>query len=143
MRYILFVSVLALMAFPAKADSPATTPAATASAAAPAPSAAKGNLSVVKLSVGTAIDNKELSGEATEFTSVGKVYAWAKVSAEQAPADIKFLWTVDGNKEAEVPVTVKYPEARLWSSKNVWPGSWKVAVMDGDKSFAEVSFTIK
>ena len=84
-----------------------------------------------KMAVGIAIDNKELSGEAAQYDStVSRVYCWTKISADQAPTTVKHVWYADGKKEAEVPLDIKYTSTRTWSSKSVWPGSWKVDVTD-------------
>ncbi len=104
-----------------------TTPAAPAAVAVPAASSIK----VEKIAVGTAIDNKEISGEAAQFPgSVGRVYCWTKVTADPTPTTVKHVWSADGKKEAEVSLDIKYASARTWSSKSVWPGAWKVEVMD-------------
>ena len=52
------------------------------------------------------------------------------MTADQAPTTVKHVWTADGKKEAEVSLDVKYPAVRTWSSKSVWPGSWKVEAVD-------------
>jgi hypothetical protein len=83
------------------------------------------------MAVGTAIDNKEISGEAAQFPeTVERLYCWMKVSADQTPVTLKHVWYVDGQKEAEVPLDIKYASMRTWSSKSVRPGSWKVEVVD-------------
>jgi hypothetical protein len=105
-----------------------TAPAATPPAAA-SPAAATGQ--VEKMAIGTAIDNKEISGEGTAFdSSVTRLYAWSQIASEKVPTTIKHVWSADGKKETEVPLDIKYPRSRTWSSKSVWPGNWKVDVTD-------------
>lgn len=88
-------------------------------------------LKVEKLIVGTAIENKELVGEAKEFNAgEERVYAWSKAVAETVPTQIKYVWYADGKNVAEVPLDIKSPAARTWSSKKVWPGQWKVEATD-------------
>jgi hypothetical protein len=120
----------------APAAAPAATPAATPAAAA--------NITVEKIAVGAAIDNKEISGEAASFpSSTERVYCWTKVSSDQTPVTIKHVWSADGKKEAEVALDIKYPSARTWSSKSVWPGSWKVEVTDDQgKVLSSKEFTV-
>jgi hypothetical protein len=98
-----------------------------------------------KMAVGTAIDNKELAGTATEFdSSVQRLYCWSKVTAANPPAKITHVWYADGTKEAEVPLDIKYPTVRTWSSKSVWPAKWKVEVLsDSGESLGTSEFTVK
>jgi len=105
----------------------------------------KGTTQVDKIAIGTAIDNKELSGEAKEFdASVGRVYCWTKVSSANAPAEIKHVWYANDKKEAEVSLPIKYSAMRTWSSKAVWPGQWKVEVTDDSGSvLSSTEFTVK
>jgi len=118
----IFVAIVSVVGF-AHADAPASAPSA-------APAAA--GVKVEKIAVGTAIDNKEISGEAEQFpAAVGKVYGWTRITTDAAPITVKYVWSADGQKEAEVPLEIKYPSARTWSSKNVWPCSWKLEVVDG------------
>jgi hypothetical protein len=118
----------------ARAESPAQTPAPAAVTPAPVPAAAAPSgvfVKVEKVALGTAIENKEISGEAAQFpASVGKLYCWTQITTEKVPATIKHVWSVDGKKEADVSLEVKYAGMRTWSSKNVWPGAWKVEVVD-------------
>lgn len=121
---------------------PAAAPAApVASQPAATPAA---NIKVEKIAVGSAIDNKEISGEAAQFAaSVGRVYCWTKVTTDQTPVTIKHVWSADGKQEAEVPLDIKYDSMRTWSSKTVWPGSWKVDVVDDKGSvLSSKEFTV-
>jgi hypothetical protein len=113
-------------------DTKAPAPPAQAAPAATAPPAAPAaNITVEKMAIGSAIDNKEISGESGQFgSSSDRVYCWTKVTTDQTPVTIKHVWYVDGQKEADVALEVKYPSSRTWSSKTVWPGSWKVDVTD-------------
>jgi hypothetical protein len=125
------------------AEEPAATPAATTPAAETAPAA--NSLSVEKIAVGTSVENRELMGTATEFdATVGKVYCWTKVNASMPPAKVRHLWSVDGQQEADVALTINYPSARTWSSKTVRPGQWKVEVADeAGTVLSSTAFTVK
>ncbi len=102
-------------------------------------------LQVEKIAVGTAIESRELSGAAAEFdASMTRLYCWTKVTASNPPSKIKHLWYADGKKEAEVALDINYPAARTWSSKNVWPGPWKVEVTDeAGAILSSVEFAVK
>lgn len=89
------------------------------------------SLQIDKIAVGTAVESKELMGTATEFdSSITRIYCWTKVVAANPPSKVTHIWYADGKKEAEVPLPINYSATRTWSSKNVWPGNWKVDVMD-------------
>ena len=122
---------------------PAATPAVTTPPAAPAASPAA-VVKVEKIAVGTAIDNKEISGEAVQFAdSVTQLYCWSKVTADPVPATIKHVWSADGQKVDEISLTIKYPSTRTWSSKHVWPAAWKVEVVDDSgKVLESKEFTV-
>jgi|SRR5437879_885918 len=121
------------------AEAAETTPVAT-----PAVPATPAAIKVEKIAVGTAIDNKEISGEASAFdSSATRLYAWTKISTDQAPVIIKHIWSQGGKEEANVPLEIKYNAMRTWSSKSVWPGSWKVDVTDDQgKVLASKEFTV-
>jgi hypothetical protein len=102
-------------------------------------------MTVEKAQVGTAIQDRELQGAATEFDkSVTRVYGWARVSSESVPTKVHFIWSADGKQEADVPVDLKVPSGRLWSSKSVWPAHWKLDVSDdAGKALATQEFVVK
>ncbi len=103
------------------------------------------DLQIDQISVGTAVENKELTGTASDFdASITRVYCWTKIAAANPPAKIKHIWYADDKKEAEVPLDINYASMRTWSSKNVWPGRWKVDITDAVGSvLSSVEFTIK
>lgn len=86
---------------------------------------------VDRVALGTGVENREPMGETKEFmASVNRVYHWSKISAANVPTEIKHVWYAGGKKEAEVSLPVKYVSMRTWSSKAVWPGQWKVEIVD-------------
>ncbi|MFA5975306.1 MAG: DUF2914 domain-containing protein [Elusimicrobiota bacterium] len=103
------------------------------------------SVQIEKVAVGTAIENRELLGEAKTFEeSVPRVYCWTKVMTEHAPLKIKHVWYADGEKEAEVALDVNYSAVRTWSSKSIWPGSWKVDITNEvDEVLATSEFTVQ
>ena len=123
-------------------------PALTRAADMPAshgPSAtAKASVTIDKIAVGTAIENRELTGTATSFDSATtRVYCWTHITADQAPVSIKHVWYADDKKEADVPLQIKSESGRTWSSKSVWPAKWKVdATTDAGEVLSSTEFTV-
>lgn len=97
-----------------------------AAQAAPAPA-----IKVEKLAVGSAVVKRELLGESAVFPKeAGSVYVWAKVTAEETPCALKFVYYLNGKKVRELAVDVKFSPYRTWTNKNVVPGDWKVELRD-------------
>ena len=77
------------------------------------------------------IDSKEPVGINTEFeASVGKVSCWTRVTSSQAPTPLKHIWYKDDKKVFELPLTLKSQSGRLWSTKSISAGNWKVEIVD-------------
>jgi hypothetical protein len=107
--------------------------------------AASPALTVEKIVVATSVENHEPVGESKEFeASVGTVYCWTKIMASTTPATIKHVWYLGEEKVFEIPLEIKYPSTRTWSSKTVSPGDWKVEVTDDAGAvLSSISFTVK
>jgi len=100
---------------------------------------------VEKIALGTGLESRELVGESTEFdVSAGRVYCWTKIVSANVPTTIKHVWYADAETAAEVPLNIKYPTTRTWSSKAIWAGKWRVDVVSetGDV-LASTDFTVK
>jgi hypothetical protein len=100
---------------------------------------------VEKVALGTGLESRELVGEATEFdVSAGRIYCWTKIVSENVPTTVTHVWYADAEKAAEVPLNIKYPTTRTWSSKAIWAGKWRVEVVGetGDV-LASTDFTVK
>ena len=100
---------------------------------------------VEKIALGTAVEARELVGEATEFdVSVGRIYCWTRIISQNVPTTIKHVWYADGAQVAEVPLNINYPSVRTWSSKAISAGKWRVEVVSetGDV-LASTDFTVK
>lgn len=132
-----------------KADPQAVEDAGTSKAQGKAAEAKKLDekpLQVVKAAFGTAIQDRQLVGESNDFdASAGRVYCWTEIQAKDAPAAIRHIWYMDGQKVAEVPLKVAASHFRTWSSKAVGPGKWKVEVVDdnGGEILATAEFSVK
>lgn len=72
-----------------------------------------------------------------------RVYTWTKVTAEQPPVKIKHVYYAGGKQVGEVELAVNSSPYRVWSSKAVWPGSWKVEAADeAGNVLAALEFTV-
>ncbi len=120
------------------AASPATGPV-------PDTAPARESIRIQRMAVGTAIDNQEISGAGSDFkASVGKVYCWNKVTTKAPPTRFKHVWYADGHQEASITLEVQYPTVRTWSTKSIWPGSWKVdAVDESGTVLSSVEFKVR
>ena len=88
------------------------------------------------------LPRKEASAELAEGTET--VYYWTVARTASPPESLRHIWYADGRQTAVVSLTVRHPRTRTWSSKNVWPGSWKVeAVADDGRVLAVAEFTVK
>jgi Protein of unknown function (DUF2914) len=77
------------------------------------------------------IDAKAPVGVNAEFeASAGKVSCWTKVTSSQAPTSLKHIWYKDDKKVFELPLVLKSQSGRLWSTKSVSTGNWKVEIVD-------------
>lgn len=112
---------------------PAATPAAPAAAAPAKQEAAPAEAVSVTLDsavLATGVENKNAVGEATTFTDSGRVFCWTKVGTVSAATSIKHVWYFGEEKKFEIDLSVPSSGYRTYSSKTVWPGSWKVEVTD-------------
>jgi hypothetical protein len=108
----------------------------------------KFNLEVTEILLGTGLENKEVTGVDTTFSSdVGKIYCWTKITGAASETQIAHHWYFDEKEVAEIGILVKYPSYRCWSIKTIYPemkGNWKVEVKDSEgKTLGSISFTVK
>ena len=60
----------------------------------------------------------------------------------EAPAKVKYVWSLDGKQVHEYPLDIK-SSGRWWAAKNVQTGSWKVEVQsESGESLGSVEFTV-
>ena len=109
-----------------------------------APAAVADALQIEKIATTASVENKEPVNPSSEFTaSVGRVYCWTKVRSKSFPTTIKHVWSLNGQKVAEVSLAVKYPMTRTWSNKTIAPGQWKVDVTDeAGNTITTTAFTV-
>jgi hypothetical protein len=100
---------------------------------------------VEKISIATSVELKEPVGVATEFdASVVKVNCWMRIACADIPKEVKHIWYLENEKQLEVPLTVKFPSMRTWSTKNIRPGTWRVEVVDESGAIlGQTTFTVK
>lgn len=129
----------------APAEAPAPVPSAgkpesmpsaeTAEAPSPAeaPTAA---FSAGKMAVCTGIEERECVGEGTLFESgVGKLYCYSLVLGAEEETVVHHVWYWNEEKMADVPLVVRSPRFRTYSSKNIlpeWKGAWRVELVGPD-----------
>ncbi len=123
----------------------AQTAPAAAPAAAPvaAPAAETVTAALENAVLATGIENKNPVGEATSFTDAGRVFCWSKTGTVSAATSIKHIWYFEGEKKAEIDLSIPSSGYRTYSSKTVWPGNWKVEVTDAAGSVLKtLEFTV-
>lgn len=155
MKKYIIMSVLltasgALYAQTASTAQPAAKPESSGTAAAaqeavqPAQKPAAPTVKVDKLVIAATVEDRIPKGEAATFPGDTKnVFAWTRIVAESVPTKVKHVYYADGKRVAEVELAVNGSPYRVWSSKRVSPGSWKVEVQDenGDV-LASSEFTV-
>jgi len=88
-------------------------------------------ITVDSMAFAAGIDARAPMGIATEFESTTeKVSCWTIVSSSQGPVSVKHVWYKDDNKVFELPLTLTSQSGRLWSTKSVSSGNWRVDVVD-------------
>lgn len=75
-------------------------------------------------------------GESTSFSSdVGKLYCFTTITGAAEPTEVVHVWYYGEQEMARVPLAVKSPRWRTYSSKLIRPGDtgpWKVVITDRD-----------
>ena len=103
----------------------------------------KASLKVDEMKLGTAVENREIAGEAAEFTVGQKAYVWMKVVGG-AGDSLTVTWAY-GDKSYTTVLTIGGSPWRTWSYKTLYSaGDWKVKVTDsaGDL-LKELEFKVK
>lgn len=90
-----------------------------------------GDLKIVDLKFGTAVENMEVTGEGTTFpSSTEKVYCWLKATGGQGKT-ITVKWYLNGASSGDVPLELKYNSMRTYSYKTIYgnKGEWRVDIV--------------
>jgi len=84
---------------------------------------------VKKVVICSGIESREPADDLSQVdASMSRVYCWTNIQLNATPALVKHVWYADGTHVGEVSLNIKGSPWRTWSSKNVWPGQWKVEV---------------
>ena len=102
---------------------------------------------VTQAVVATDVQDREPMGVDTTFVAdVGTVYFYTVFEGDFGEMQVEHVWMRDGEEIARVPLTVRGPRWRTWSSKEIlptWTGSWTVMVVDSaGNEHASVDFTV-
>jgi len=102
---------------------------------------------VSSLVIATGVENREPVGAAEQFTAdVGTLYAYMVVEGDFSETQLTQVWVHGGDEVARVPLTVRGPRWRTWSSKTLppsWTGDWTVNVVDQDgNTLKSAAFTV-
>ena len=135
--FFLCISTVAAQTPEAPSEAPPAPPAATAP-----------SLTVSEAVIATGIEGLTPQGASDSFeSSVGKLYAFTKITGGQGETSIKHLWFHGDQLVGEVELPIKAASWRTYSSKTIMPnmtGQWKVDVTAQDGTVLKsIPFTIK
>jgi len=89
---------------------------------------------IEKLAVGTNVDKRELVGESTTFSSdTSRVYVWTRVvEVSTIPTTVDLVFYFNDKKVDDIKLDIKGVPFRTWVIKTVFPGNWKVDLIDSE-----------
>ena len=95
----------------------------------------------------TDVVEREPVGTATVFDAdVGTVYVYTVLEGDFGETELQHVWLRGGEEAARIPLTVRGPRWRTWSSKRIppeWAGEWTVQVVAPDgQVLTTVDFTV-
>jgi hypothetical protein len=133
-----FIAVVACYCLPFAQGGPAA-------ASAQAPAAASPTFSVDSIAIASNVEARAPIGVGSAFPwDVGRVSCWIRISSSQAPVPVKFVWYKNGEVVLEWPYSLLSESGRLWSTKAVATGKWKVDILDGANNVVKTaSFEVK
>lgn len=104
-------------------------------------------MEVTRAVVASDVVDREPVGEAESFAAgVGQVFFYTVLEGDFPETQLEHVWLHEGEEMARVPLTVRGPRWRTWSSKTIpaeWAGNWEVQLVDGAGTVLEtVSFTV-
>jgi hypothetical protein len=122
-----------------KTKKPAAGPSSTkrtTSASAAAFSPASDDVEIARSVVCTGIAEREPEGAATSFpAAVGKLYFFTNVKGVQDTLEIVHKWYQGDVLRSSIPLKVKSPNWRTYSSRTIdpsWTGAWRIDVINGE-----------
>jgi len=91
---------------------------------------------IEKFACGTAVEERELQGEAAAFPStIERIYCWCLITGCEDTTTIEHVWYYGEQEKARVVLDILYPRVRTWSYKTMlpeWAGDWRVELVDAD-----------
>ncbi|MDX1672914.1 MAG: DUF2914 domain-containing protein [Balneolaceae bacterium] len=94
---------------------------------------AQAQIDVSSLQFGTDVENREIVGEDSVFTTdVGTVYCLTRITGVQDTAMVTHVWYHNNEEMGRVELPVRSNNWRTWSSKQIWEtwtGEWSVDVL--------------
>jgi len=82
------------------------------------------------VTAGSVVDRKP-KGEATRFKDGSEVSCWMAVTNPGPVRRLRHQWSHNGARKSSIPVTVKGPTWRTWTSRPVYGvGKWTVDIVD-------------
>ncbi len=91
------------------------------------------SVEIVQSALGSGLDRetRTIQGEAARFDgSTAEVYFLTRVKSADVPTTITHVYSLDGNEEGSVSLSIKGSPWTTWSRKVVRPGAWKIEVED-------------
>ncbi len=93
--------------------------------------AADGTMKIADMKFGTGVENNDIVGEATLFSSATEqVYCWMRVTGGEGQS-LTVKWYLNNNLTTEVPLDIKYNSMRTYAYKTIagMKGEWKVEIV--------------
>jgi hypothetical protein len=105
--------------------------------------ASSGGVQIVDAKLGTAIADKEITGEDSSFAMNSKVWLWLKTKGG-ASEDLTLTWAC-GSFSKDTKVTIGGSPWRTWSAKTAAKaGNWTVTVKDASgATLKSLSFKVQ
>lgn len=112
------------------------------------PSGNEMEMRVTQAVTATGVQDREPVGIAETFSAeVGEVFFYTVFEGDFPESEVTHVWRRDGEEMARVPLTVRGPRWRTWSSKRIladWTGSWTAQVVGPEGTVIEsVEFTVE
>jgi HEAT repeat protein len=100
-------------------------------------------VNAIRISKGIQDEQPDHGGRVFE-SGVKRLYCWTAVSLGAAPAALRHVWFFDGTPLYDVTLVATDPSSRVWSSRRIKPGRWRIDVMapGSNEPLASASFTV-
>ncbi len=130
---VLSMCFIAAMAMAQQASAPTATPAAAPAAPAKAPAPAA-SLTIARMEIAGAVENREPVGIAASFPATqDRVSCFLEFQNVSKATTVNVVWTLGANEMGKVTLNVKpFAKFRTWANKTIggMKGDWKVDVVD-------------